>query len=88
MEITIDTVNDYISEWRNLGRVPYEMKQPENGFFVNYGDLKTLEKNILKILEDPKLAKQISKNNFKKSKNYAWDIIHNKYIEEYRKLLK
>jgi len=68
--------------------VPYAMKQPENGFFVDYGDIKTLEKNILKVLDNPKLAKQISKNNFKKSKNYVWDIIYKEYMKEYDSLIK
>ncbi len=63
--------------------VPYEVKEPENGFLVKYGDIKNLEKNILKILDNPKLAKQISKNNFKKSKDYAWDLISKRYMEEY-----
>jgi len=68
--------------------IPYEMKDPENGLFANYGDVKKLEENILKILDDKKLAKQMSENNFKKSLNYSWDNISNKYVGEYKKLLK
>jgi len=68
--------------------VPYAMKEPENGFFADYGDIKALENNILKILDNPKLAKQISKNNYKKSKNYDWDIIYKRYMEEYEELIK
>lgn len=68
--------------------VPYEMKENENGFFSNYGDLESIEKNILKILDNPKLAQKISANNFKKSKDYDWDDIYKKYMEEYKKLLK
>ena len=68
--------------------IPYEMKQPENGLFSNYGDIKSLEKNILKILDNPKLAKKMSGNNFKKAQQYDWDIISKKYMGEYKKLLK
>ena len=68
--------------------IPYEMKQPENGLFSDYGDLESLEKNILKILDNKKLAKKISKNNFKKAKQYDWDFIAKRYMEEYEKLLK
>ena len=68
--------------------VPYEMKQPENGFFVNYGDIESLEKNILKILDDKKLSKKISVNNIRKSKQYDWDIIYKKYMKEYEDLIK
>ena len=68
--------------------VPYEMKEKENGFFADYGDLKKLEGNILKIIDNLGLAKQISGNNFKKSKNYDWDSIYKRYMEEYKNLLK
>jgi glycosyltransferase involved in cell wall biosynthesis len=67
--------------------VPYEMKENENGFFSDYGDLESLEKNIFKIIDNPQLVKKISANNFKKSKNYDWDDIYKKYMEEYKKLL-
>ena len=68
--------------------VPYEMSEPENGFFVQYGDLENLEKKILIILSDKKIVQKISENNIKKSKNYDWDIIYKKYMSEYEKLLK
>ena len=67
--------------------VPFEMKEGENGFFSNYGDLKSLEENILKILDNPKLAKQFSKNNIEKSKDFDWDKIIKRYMDEYKKLL-
>ncbi len=68
--------------------IPFEMKDPENGFFSDYGDLESLEKNILKILDNKKLAEKISKNNFKKSLDYDWDKISKKYMKEYKLLVK
>ncbi|MBS3074997.1 glycosyltransferase family 4 protein [Candidatus Pacearchaeota archaeon] len=67
--------------------VPYEMKEPENGFFANYGNLEQLENKILEILNNPKLAKKISFNNKKKSKDYKWDIIYQRYMKEYDALV-
>ncbi|MBU0466573.1 MAG: glycosyltransferase family 4 protein [Nanoarchaeota archaeon] len=67
--------------------IPYEMTSPENGFFTKYGDIKAIEEKILKILDDKKLAKQISKNNFKKAEGYDWDSIHKRYMKEYKALL-
>jgi len=64
------------------------MTTPENGFFTKYGDTKAIEEKILKLINDPKLSKQISKNNFKKAKQYDWDAIYQEYMKEYRKLLK
>ena len=68
--------------------VPYEIKEPENGFFANYGDIKALEEKILKLLNNPALAKKISVNNRKKAKKYDWDDIAEKYMKEYKSLLK
>jgi len=63
--------------------VPYEMKEPENGFLVEYGDIKNLKKRILQILDDKKLARKISKNNKLKSRNYDWNLIYKKTMELY-----
>jgi len=63
--------------------IPYEMKEPENGFLVKYGDIINLKKRILQILDDKKLAKKISENNKIKAKNYDWDIIYKKTMELY-----
>ena len=67
--------------------IPFEMKEPENGFFVNYGDIENLEKNIIKLIDNPKIAKQISSNNLKKARTYDWDIISKRYMDEYENLL-
>jgi len=67
--------------------IPYEMDEPENGFFTQYGDIKAIELAILKIIENPKLSKEISSNNYKKSKNFDWDIINRRYMDEYEKLI-
>jgi glycosyltransferase involved in cell wall biosynthesis len=68
--------------------IPFEMKEPENGFFSDYGDIDVLEKNILKLIDNPKLSQKISKNNMKKSKGFDWDLIYKKYMNEYEELLK
>ena len=63
--------------------IPFEMKDNENGFFVNYGDIQNLKEKILKIIDNPKIAKEFSKNNKEKSKNYTWDIINKRYLKVY-----
>ncbi len=68
--------------------VPFEMNEPQNGFFVEYGDIKNMEKKILKLINDGSLRERISKKNYKKSFDFDWDIISKKYLEEYKKLLK
>ncbi len=67
--------------------IPFEMKQPDNGLFVNYGNIEGLKKAILKLLNNKNLYKKISKNNLEKSKQYNWNLIYKRYMEEYQALL-
>lgn len=67
--------------------VPYEMSEPNNGFFVNYGDIENLQKKIIELIENEKLRQEMSKNNIEKSKNYDWDLIYKEYMKEYEKLV-
>ena len=57
--------------------VPYEMKDPDNGYFVDYGDLDGLKRAILRILDSKTIADNMKKNNLIKAKNYDWDLISN-----------
>ncbi len=68
--------------------IPFEMKEPENGFFTEYGDIKAIEEKILKVLDNSNLTKKISKSNIKKSKQYDWDRIYQLYLDEYKNLLR
>ncbi len=67
--------------------IPYEMKEPENGLFVKYGDIEGLKKAMLKILDDEKFSMQIRKNNIEKAKAYDWDIIAERNLKVYESLL-
>lgn len=66
--------------------IPYEMKEPDNGFFVDYGDIKNLKEKILLVLDNKKLAAKISKTNIAHAKNYDWDLIYKRYMHAYSKL--
>ena len=68
--------------------IPYEIKEPENGLFSEYGDIKKMEENIIKIIDNPKLAKKISKSNLERAKKFKWNNISKRYLEEYKKLIK
>lgn len=63
--------------------IPFEMKDNENGFFVDYGDIHNLKEKILKIIDNPELARKFSENNIKKSKDYTWPIINKRYLGVY-----
>lgn len=63
--------------------IPYEMKDPENGLFIKYGNVPQIEEAILKILDNPSLAKKMSEVNIKKAKAYTWDAISKRTMQVY-----
>ena len=64
--------------------VPYEMKEPENGFLVKYGDNEKFADKITELLDNKKLRDRIAKNNLEKAKKYNWDDIARKTMEIYK----
>ncbi|MDD3985942.1 MAG: glycosyltransferase family 4 protein, partial [Methanobacterium sp.] len=67
--------------------VPFEIEEGKNGFFSDYGDLESLEKNILNLIDNPAISRKISSANVKKAQNYRWDNIYLRYMKEYKSLL-
>jgi len=68
--------------------IPYEMKEPENGFLLKYGDNEGFAKKINELLDNKKLRDKISKNNVKKSEKYKWNTISSKTLNLYKNSLK
>ncbi len=68
--------------------IPYEMDDPENGFFVKYGDVAGLVEKITRLLDDNGLREKISKNNKEKAKKYSWDIIADRTFKVYEEAIK
>ena len=68
--------------------IPYEMKEPENGFLIKHGNNNEFKNKILKILNNSKLKTQITNNNLKKAKQYDWDKINQKTLNVYEEALK
>jgi glycosyltransferase involved in cell wall biosynthesis len=67
-----------------VNNVPYAMSEPENGFFVNYGDAAALKEKILKLLDNAELRKKIGRINKEHAKKYNWDGIAKSYEDVYR----
>ena len=67
--------------------IPFEIKEPENGFLIPYKDEEKFKQRIIELLENEKLRKQISKNNQKKASKYTWDYIFNKTMKVYKESL-
>ena len=67
----------------NADGIKAVLKEGENGLMCDFEDYKKLSINILRLIEDKKLAAKISKNNLKDVKNYTWSQIYKKTIELY-----
>ena len=68
--------------------ISYEMEDGVNGYLYPHGDLKQLKEKILKVIENPDLAKKFSQNNIKKVKEYTWENIANETLKIYREEMK
>jgi len=66
--------------------IPYEMKEPDNGFLINYGNNEEFAKRIISLLDNKKFRNSISKNNINKSKNYDWNLIFQKTLKLYEEI--
>ncbi|MDO8555709.1 MAG: glycosyltransferase family 4 protein [Nanoarchaeota archaeon] len=63
--------------------IPFEMKDGENGLFVQYGDVGGLKRAIIKLLSDKLFAARCSQANRKKAVAYDWDKIAQRTLRLY-----
>ena len=66
--------------------VPYEMKEPDNGFLVKWGDDEKFVDRIIELLENKELQARIAKNNLKRAESYKWDDIFEKTMKLYNSI--
>ncbi len=71
-----------------VNNVPYAMSEPENGFFVNYGDVAALKEKILKLLDNAELRKKIGKTNREHARRFNWDGIAKAYENVYKTVIR
>jgi len=60
----------------------------ENGFLIEYGDVKSATKYIRLLLRNKKLYKKISKNNIERAKQFIWEKIAEKITMVYEEVVK
>lgn len=57
------------------------------GLLVPQKDIKKTAEAILRILNNPKLAKKLGENGKKRAQQMSWDNVAKKYIKEYKRIL-
>ena len=57
----------------NVGSVPYTIKNGENGFVVDPGDVEQMIFSVSKLIEDAKLRKTLAQNAFSSIRGLTWD---------------
>ncbi len=63
--------------------VPYEMKEPDNGFLVPYGDNERFAQRIITLLDNRSLRRTIGKRNKEKALHYQWEDIARRTMQFY-----
>ncbi len=66
--------------------IPYEVKENENGYLVDYGNIDKFKEKILYLIDNKKISNNISRNNKEKVKNYTWDQIAGETLEIYKSI--
>ena len=71
----------------NVGNLPELVKNGREGLVVPPKDPKALADAIIKILEDDKLRKKMSRNALKKAEELSWNNIAKEYIKVYEEVI-
>lgn len=68
--------------------VPYEIKEPDNGFLVKWDNISGFKKRIIDLLDDKKLRDKIGKKNMEKARSYTWEKISERTMNIYKSSVK
>jgi len=65
----------------------YLVEDGRTGLLSEPGDAQALAGNVIRLLQDQKLASQLINNAFEQSKRYHWDPVREQWLEIYRSLV-
>lgn len=71
----------------NVGGIPYMIKDGENGFLFEYGDINELASKINKLLDDRELRHKMGKKGKKFAEELDWREITKKYYDLYKAVI-
>jgi len=71
----------------NMGGIPDVVKHGENGLLAKPYDVKMVAENLIKLLKDDEMRKEMGEKGLKMIKNYSWDKITIETEKLYKKTL-
>jgi L-malate glycosyltransferase len=70
----------------DAGGIPYIVRHEETGLVSNTEDWGQLAANVIRLLQDPTLARRIAQNAYQQSSTYNWNAIREQWLCLYRDL--
>lgn len=65
----------------NVGGIPYLLEHERNALLINDGDDQNMVKQIKRLINEPELAKVLSKNGKESVKDFDWEVVKKQWIE-------
>ncbi|MGA8853272.1 MAG: glycosyltransferase family 4 protein, partial [Christiangramia sp.] len=65
----------------NVGGIPYLISNEENGLLVKPRDAEAMAKGILRLMENPELAENLSKKGRLKAEKFNWLEVKQLWLE-------
>ena len=72
----------------NVGGISEFLEHGKNALIVHGGDVKELEENVIRLLNDEKLQKKLIKGAHEKDKTFEWSNVAKSTLEIYKEILK
>ncbi|MFZ3341263.1 MAG: glycosyltransferase family 4 protein [Terriglobales bacterium] len=70
----------------NAGGIPTIVRHEETGLLSDTEDWKGLAANVIRLLEDPALAKRLTENAYRQSLTYHWENVRDQWVRSYQEL--
>lgn len=70
----------------DAGGIPYIVRHEQTGLINNTEDWRQLAANVIRLLQEPTLARRLTENAYQQSFNYHWGTVRQHWLHLYRNL--
>jgi glycosyltransferase involved in cell wall biosynthesis len=64
----------------------YLVDHERSGLLSEPGNVSALAENVIRLLRDPQLARQLAANAYKESERYRWQAVREQWLQIYQSL--